>query len=410
MKTAILLTVFFCSGTVTVLAQTEEGVKLDLLRAPVSPAANLLGIATTDIDKPTDVSAFILSLQSASNSFSKLPSNYAVDISPFYLFTKKRGDFTTTGLQSTKYGDIFKQTFILSAAIRNEDETKTNSTVNNAYAGIGIKFSILRGEYDDETKAKLAKISNLQKKMTDELTKTVQAWITKNDPEYTALVIQRQLLLAGKTSTALEQAIKSDEYKRIEALLSEKLQKFTSEQTEQVRQEVFTEIKQLAATFQTSRVGLSWDVNGGISGEFIDRKFTNSQVYNAGVWTNFGYTTKNGIALLALVRYLYNPNQVFALDDQTNTIGNISTLDGGLRLVYAGSQSKFSASTEGIYRSVLSSNTINPSWRVVINADYAIFQNQKLTFSFGRNFDHTVSTGGNLIAALTFLAGFGNTR
>jgi hypothetical protein len=406
MKITTFLTATLCSVAVTALAQNEEGVMLDILRAPVSPAANLLGIATTDIDKPTDVSAFMLSLQSASSSYSKLPSNYAVDVSPFYLFTKKRGDFTTNGLQSTKYGDIFKQTFIISAAIRNEDEIESNLTSNNAYAGLGIKFSILRGEYDSETKSKLDKIISLQKKMTNELTKIVQAWITKNDPEYAVLVTQRQLLLAGKA----DRAMKSDEYKKLETQLSEKLQAFTTEQTEQVKQEVFAEIKQTAATFQTSRVGLSWDVNGGISGEFIDKKINKSQVYNAGVWTNFGYTTQDGLAFLALARYLYNPDKIFALDNQTNKICNISTLDGGLRLVYSGPQSKFSASAEGIYRSVLSSNTINPSWRVVFNADYAIFQNQKLTFSFGRNFDHTVSRDGNLIAALTFLAGFGNNR
>ncbi len=47
---------------------------------------------------------------------------------------------------------------------------------------------------------------------------------------------------------------------------------------------------------------------------------------------------------------------------------------------------------------------------LVFNADYAIWKNQKLTFSFGKNFDGAISKGGNLIAALTFLAGFGNKR
>ncbi|MBO0360705.1 hypothetical protein J0X19_22280 [Hymenobacter sp. BT186] len=410
MKITTLLTVALCSVTVTALAQNEEGIKLDVLRAPVSPASNLLGIATTDIDKPTDVSAFMLSLQSASSSFAKLPSNYAVDISPYYLFTKKRGDFTTNGLQSTKYEDIFKQTFIISAAIRNPDEAETNLNVNNTYAGLGLKFSILRGEYDDTTKTKLDKIIGLQKKMTDDLAKTVREWITRNDPEYAALVVQRQQLFTNRTGLTPQQVINSDQYKSLERQISEKLQNFTDQQTAQVRQEIFAEIKQTAATFQTSRVGLSWDINGGVSGEFIDKRFNRSRVYNAGVWTNFGYTTKDGIALLALARYLHNPNQIFALDNQPNKIGNINTLDGGLRLAYSRPQSKFSASAEGIYRSVLSSNTIDPSWRMVFNADYAIFQNQKLTFSFGRNFDGTVSKDGNLIAALTFLAGFGNNR
>jgi hypothetical protein len=47
---------------------------------------------------------------------------------------------------------------------------------------------------------------------------------------------------------------------------------------------------------------------------------------------------------------------------------------------------------------------------MLFNADYALFKNQKLTFSFGRDFDGTISKDGNLIAALTLIAGFGNKR
>jgi hypothetical protein len=47
---------------------------------------------------------------------------------------------------------------------------------------------------------------------------------------------------------------------------------------------------------------------------------------------------------------------------------------------------------------------------VVANADYALAANQKLIFSFGRNFDGTITKEGNLVAALTVLFGFGTSR
>ncbi|GAB2949293.1 hypothetical protein GCM10027048_12930 [Hymenobacter coalescens] len=409
MKKTILTATILCYGSLAALAQNEEEVKLDVLRAPVSPASNLLGIATTDIDKPTDVSAFMLSLQSASNSFSKLPSNYAVDLAPYYLLPKERGDFTTQGLKSPSFNDTFKQTLIISAAVRNPDATEGDFSANNTYTGLGVKFSILRGEYDEATTVNLDKIIRLQKRMVNELSVATQEWITKNDPYYIQLVNKRAELFLDKSKTP-KQIQESPEFKVITNELSTILANVTAEQTQKTRDAIAAELQTIAANFQTNRVGFSWDVNGGISGEFIDKRFNKSRVYNAGLWTNFGYTTKNGMAFLGLVRYLYNPDKVFALDNQSMRIDNISTLDGGLRLAYSKSQSKFSGSAEGIYRSVLSSDTIDPSWRLVLNADYAIFQNQKLTFSFGRNFDGTVSKDGNLIAALTFLAGFGNKR
>lgn len=409
MKREILFTAIICGFSLVTSAQ-NDGIKLDVLKAPVSPASNLLGIATTDIDKPTDVSSFMLSLQSASSSFTRLPSNYAVDISPYYLFSKKKGDYTTSGLQSKNFKDIFKQTFIISTAVLTPDSSETSLNPNSTYAGLGFKFSIFRGKYDDETVDKLSQITTLQKRMTDSLTAASREWRKKNDPEYLVLLVRRETMVANKTPSELAAIINSDEYNKITNEISAKLQQFTDSETSEVKEEIFNNIKKVAATFQTARIGFSWDINGGISGEFIDKRFDNSKLYNAGIWTNFGYTNKKGIAFLGLIRYLYNPDKVFALDNINNKNGNISTLDGGFRLAYSEQQSRFSGSIESVYRSVLSSQTIDPSWRLVLNADYAIFQNQKLTFSFGRNFDQTITKSGNLIAALTFLTGFGNKR
>ena len=151
-----------------------------------------------------------------------------------------------------------------------------------------------------------------------------------------------------------------------------------------------------------------------MSAGFFDKRFDNSSVNNAGLWTTLGYTDDTTARYygsgLFLARLLYNPDKIFAKDNAPAEQKDIWTFDAGLRYIYSRPQSKFSASLEGIYRSVLSSNTIDPSWRIIFNADYAIWQNQKLTFSFGRNFDGTITKDGNLVAALTFLTGFGNKR
>jgi hypothetical protein len=84
------------------------------------------------------------------------------------------------------------------------------------------------------------------------------------------------------------------------------------------------------------------------------------------------------------------------------------TFDAGARYVY--SKDRFSCSLEGIYRSIINSSLAEPSWRVVFNTDYTIAANQKLLFSFGRNFDGTITKNNNLIASLSLLFGFGGTK
>ncbi|HQW92896.1 MAG TPA: hypothetical protein PKY28_07335 [Ferruginibacter sp.] len=411
MKKIFLHVVLLVTSSTSLLAQGTDPVKLDMLRAPSSPAANLLGFATTDIDRPTDISAFMLSLQSASSSFTKLPSNYAVDIAPFLISGKKNSDLTTTGLQSTGFSEVFKQTFVLSAGIRNADTSEKNFNAKNTYAGFGFKFSVLRGNYDEETQKNLNAISNLQDTMLHHLMTVAKKWRNKNDPELMLLKFQLMAMTKGVTDPAqLIQITNGAEYQEIQTKINDKLQQFTDSELKEVKQELNDRIKKIAADFQTSRIGFSWDINGGISAEFVDKKFNNSKVYNAGLWQSFGYTNKTGSSFLGLVRFLYSPDKVFAKDNSINNIGNISTLDAGVRYAFSKSQSKFSCSLEGVYRSVLSSKTIAPSWRLIFNADYTILENRKINFSFGRDFDGTISKDGNLIAALTLLTGFGNKR
>jgi hypothetical protein len=395
---------------ISLCSLAQDGVKLDLLKAPVSPASNLLGFATSDIDKPTDVSAFMLSLQTATQSFTKFPANYAVDIAPF-LVNNKHSDLTTTGLQSTDFKQVFKQTFVLSAAIKSPDSLETNFNAKSTYAAFGFKFSILRGNYDETTTNALNQISAMQDIMLKHLEAATKKWKEKNDPEVQQLKLQRMQMTTGLTDPVeLMKVVQSPAYRAIDSILSERLGNFSDEETKTVREDLNNKIKKIAADFQTSRVGFTWDFNAGLSGEFRNKKFNDSKMYNAGIWQTFGYTDKKGSSFLGLLRFQYNPDKVFAKDNAANDIGNISTFDAGARYIFSKAQSKFSCSAEAIYRSVLSSKTIDPSWRLILNADYAIFDNQKLTFSFGRNFDGTINKDGNLVAALGFLTGFGNKR
>src|SRR5687767_9294857 len=233
MRKNILFGVLLLYGIIA-FSQDPPEVKLDLLKAPNSPASNLLGFATSDIDKPTDISAFMLSLQSATGGFSKLPANYAIDLSPYYLFSKRESDVTTTGLQSKNFKDIFQQTFVLSFAIRNPDSTEKEFNPKNAYAGVGFKFSIRRGDYDEITKESLNNIAELQDKVVAILAQAAKSYRMNTSVAIKALKEKLENLARGavdpSTGTADPQKLlaitQSQEYIEIQ----ENINKLAEEQ------------------------------------------------------------------------------------------------------------------------------------------------------------------------------------
>lgn len=382
--------------------------KLDLLRAPSSPAANLLEFATSDIEKPSDVSSFMLSLQSATTGFTKLPANYAVDLAPFWLLRK--GNFTTDRLNSTLFGEVFKQSFVISFGYRNPDSTETNFNTKNSYTSIGFKFSFARGHFDPNTQDALTKIGEIQSRIL-KLYHDATLSFEKNDPEYIRLKKQRDSLAKiygtnapGHPDFVSAAAALTARHK--ELLVS---QKETFQSLDAYNKDL-KELQSLASKFKITRLGFFCDLAGGTSLEFVDKIFDKTNVYNAGAWVTFGNNSQKGWGTYGIVRYLYNPNKIFADDNDQLKRANISTLDAGGRILYSNPDSRFTFSVEAIYRSVLNKNVIAPSWKLVTNAAYDLPNNQKLTLTFGRNFDGTITKDGNVITALTFLTGFGNKR
>ncbi|MBS1734692.1 MAG: hypothetical protein JST02_15475, partial [Bacteroidetes bacterium] len=104
------------------------------------------------------------------------------------------------------------------------------------------------------------------------------------------------------------------------------------------------------------------------------------------------------------------PETIFADPSGTIPSKNISTLDMGARLLFATRDDKFNLSFESLYRSVLTKSVIDPSWKLNFSAEYDLGFNRKLSISFGRDFDGVITKGGNLIAAINLIAGFGNKR
>ena len=98
------------------LAQDE--CTLELLAAPATPAATMLGFSPAEIDKPRDVSDFLVSVAN-SGALSQLPSNYAVEIAPAWLFAGNKISYQS--FSGNKVTDNIWQGLTRSAAVRSND-------------------------------------------------------------------------------------------------------------------------------------------------------------------------------------------------------------------------------------------------------------------------------------------------
>ena len=386
----------------SVVKALDNTVNLDLLEAPSSPAFNLLGISSSSIERPTSLNSFRLSIQNATSNFSKFPSNYAVEFAPASIFNIKNQ--TLDKFNSTKTKDVFWQSFSIAFGLTrtNKNDTEKDDSTMSTKLGIGIKFSIIRPHWDDSTQRYMDSIT----KYLDYTNGERKTWFLTY-PEI--LKIDALIIAVGNSSLTLEKRIDS-----INVLNGNKtaLQQSLVKNFTKVDSIASKNLQRLAKGLKITRKGIFLDFASGVVLDFPNDQFNNCIVAKAGGWLTGGYENggNNGLSVLAIARYLYQPDKIFADDSGKIKTKNISTFDGGSKLAFTGFQGKFSLSAEAIYRSVLNDNVIKPSWRFTFNAEYSVGFNQKLTFAIGKNFNGPITKSGNLIAALNFIKGFGGSN
>jgi len=210
--------------------------------------------------------------------------------------------------------------------------------------------------------------------------------------------------LQATTTAKLQVINKEIRFRKVEIAI-EKKQKHDDEVA------LKEKIRKGAEDLKFNRAGWFLDFAGGSVLDFKDQTFNKSYVSKSGAWLTGGYDAKKSLDFLAIARYLYQPDKILADDTALLDSKNISTFDGGLRLIYKEmKKQKLSISTEALYRSVLNEKVIDPSWRIVLNATYDLGENQVLSFAFGKDFDNSLIKKDNLIASLNYIIGLGSKR
>lgn len=408
MKKNILLLILLFG--IKVNAQEKEAASLDQLNAPASPAFNLLDISPNTIERPTNPTDFALSLSNASENFSVIPKNYAIEFAPGWLFNSKNITYQDFIDDKNIWKNIM-QTAIVSAGTRAQVETTdTTSFFQTAFA---LKFSVKRGNVGDDYK-KWNELVNQNLQSVTQYLNALQADTLNSDPDYLSYKKLLNDPLISSNDNLLNEIAKLMTVRQIylDSILKIKVYVNYKEQLD--------ELKKLAANANFDRYGWKLDLATGLVINYPKNSWSDGSVSRFAVWATGGYCSKDQFCALGVLRFK-NDYYSSYLNDTGVPINNvnISSLDLGGRVLKDFAK-KFTISFEYALRipvvynkSQLTANNISypeNQNRYIFTLNYKVAKNQNLSFTYGKSFDMPGQFSGDLVAALNFMMGFGSTR
>ncbi|MBL7911965.1 MAG: hypothetical protein JNJ41_12980 [Bacteroidia bacterium] len=408
-----LKTIIFIASTLIcgLLNGQEKEVNLNQLLAPSSPAFNLLGISPETIERPTNPTDFALSLNNASQNLSTIPSNYAMEVAPFWLLNAKK--MRWENFIGTKFGDNIQQSSIVSVGT-----TTTLSKIDSSkisQIAIGFKISLLRGKTNDEYKTWKDSVDKILNQINISYQSILDSLI-KKDKVYQELM--KSVMDSTKdfeTKQKIEEIAKKFRRETIEP----KARSILYLKTDSVKNNYITK---LAKSTNFTRVGWKLDFAGGCVLDFPKSDYYYGRTSKAALWVTGGYDDPTKASFFGTIR-LNSDYYTSMINDSGQVIPFINSsllnFDAGLKLIYNLSE-KFYISTELIIRNpivpnkkIFEANQISyqkntERWTVALN--YNVANNQNVSFTFGKNFDNKFEGKNSLIAFLSYAIGIGSSR
>jgi hypothetical protein len=276
MKKSFIVIIILATSFMKVRAGTgDTAVITNLLQAPNSPAANMLGVATSDIARFTDPSAFMVSVQNAAKNFSAFPSSYAVDIAPAWLFAGHKITYESLR-DDTSLSQRLWQSLQLSAGYTNTSDSGIKSTA----LGFGIKVSLKRGRLTDKV-TKLVDSSTAILMAITQARATATANLITNNPERKKLVQQLQRYSNNADSL--------NKYKNLIAAFdanarnSDAFKQYV-DSVETSNKVDYDRLKSLVKNIDFERYGWKLDLASGIAVDYPNQVFDSAALNKAGVW------------------------------------------------------------------------------------------------------------------------------
>jgi hypothetical protein len=379
---------------------TDSSLSLNSLKAPTSPGSLLLGVSSSEIQKPTDLTGLWVSIRNATNDFTSMPSAFAIDLAPKWLLGKK--SISLDDYFSNKVGKNISQSFTISYA----QVSQKDSSYDGLKQGIGIKFSMLRGKIADQKyKGKIDLARDFHRREFE-----LEQEYTRTHTPFDSLAEVKILKLKMR-----DPAVSTEEKILINQNLQELQTKYNNDRDKAVKeisQDSYSALKEeLEETITPVRKGFILDVSAGAIVKYNGYKINSSSLTNSSVWLTFGYdgfktdTADNSyFSILALSRLIIdNADELYSSGNDTR----YTSWDNGARLVFNTANQKFSISGEIISRRLFNTPSGASSvFKYLISAELQVGKNQRLSFTYGKDFENHITKDGNVIGLLNFVTGF----
>lgn len=389
-----LLSNVYC---ISLIAHNDSLPAFNTLRTPTSPAFTLLGVAPTNVERPNTPKDFAISLLNRINYFSALPQDFAMEFSPYWMFTGAKDSLKYDTVRSVPSSILKTGTLSLATA---QISTDTNKKVTGLSAG--FRLLLLSGtmeEYQDLS-TKQQQIREIERKLDSELTLMVNLESTERNKNNAVMVDRLKVL---------------DSLKRMNSPLSQQYEELIKQNYEMRNEQIRDSIKnnkeyqiklleinqskdQYIREFQdraSIREGWFLELAGAAVWTALNGVYENTKFDRWGIWTTGSYQHKEQ-SYVIVARYISTVNE----------LQRSSSLDVGGRFIY--SKDKFSVSIEGVLRKQLVKEDIPLQWGLVAGIDYLIAPNTWAVVSFGR--DYNSQSSRNLVAQLGLTFNIGNDR
>ncbi len=391
-------------------ADSDSSLSLDLMITPQSPGFTILGIEPTSVERPGTMTDLAMTILNRTENFGRIPDDFALEFAPYWLFAGSRIGYQDYAADSN-YGANFLQTLSFSIA-SSTSEIADSSTTS---LGIGLRFSLKRGEIDENFEDYKNKLDSLYMALAninqgfapvwqetisnDTFLNSMSEQFKANSDSIEALK-QRKDHADEPISRLLEEKIKmhEEQNKTIERLIGLRESEIKHEVEAKIREQKAEELqntKDIISKLKVRRTGFKIDVAAALAIDFPGQVFDDGDLSRWGAWLTSGHEGTKW-SFLGVVRYF----------DSINGLSE-SSLDLGGRVIFDNIK-RFSLSGEGLYRRLPDRDENKNEWRVALNFDYAIAKNKSVSLTFGRDFEGTKT--GNVISLVNLILGFGSNR
>ncbi|TET22692.1 MAG: hypothetical protein E3J71_05385 [Candidatus Stahlbacteria bacterium] len=336
---------------------------LTVYPSAIPSAFTLLGVNAESIKRPGTMNELVATIRTATNDFTELPSDLAIEIYPYWM--RKGRTISFDEYTDSSMSASLKQTFSLSLATSFGEKSTPDSSAVAAAVGADVSFS--RGKVDPEFEnyqSKLELLDSLLAHHNREWGNTVESLLKAND-RYMELNDSLKKVSFGST----EWSNINEEMKAIKAEVTQRLE----DSLEVVESERLEEIEGIASSIYLRRIGFKWDLAGGLAtispqGGWKDIGF------KGGAWTTLGYEWKNwgGMIVARALLERFDSTEV--------------SIDVGFKAFFDKPRKPLSFSGELLYHRLLSQERDDDRLRAVLIADYRLGNFAVISLATGNEF------------------------